>query len=313
MVKPNWITNKKSITWLIAVLIAFLLLIATKLSNTYTKNVTLAIRPVNLPKTTVLNDSLKLQLTLQAKGYKWLLFNKNKPSVTIDFKDDVKNKDSVYIWSSAASFFKVAFQLPKGITLKAITTKQLHFKYDFYKTKKIPIQSNVAIHFAKGYNSLKAMQLQPDSVTVIAPQKILSKMQYIATDTLVLHNINASFTKRIGLNVKALSHQVKLDTKVVNAKAIVEKFTEGTITVPLLIINPPEGKQLNYFPKAVQVSYNTSLSAFKTILAGDFKVVCDYNKINKTSRFLIPELVKYPESVTSVRVHQQKIEFIVIK
>ena len=70
---------------------------------------------------------------------------------------------------------------------------------------------------------------------------------------------------------------------------------------------------LNYFPKSVNVSFYTSLSAFNTIAANDFKVVCDYKAINEDSKYLEPELVKRPDNVKTTRLHQQKIEFIIVE
>ena len=96
-------------------------------------------------------------------------------------------------------------------------------------------------------------------------------------------------------------------------KAKVEKFTEGTLKIPVAIINVPDKMKLKFFPKEVNVSYYVSLSDFNSITKKDFEVVCDYDKISKNQYLMIPELVKSPEHVKNVKINQQRIEFIIVE
>ena len=63
----------------------------------------------------------------------------------------------------------------------------------------------------------------------------------------------------------------------------------------------------------VSVSYYVSLKNFNNISPKDFKVVCNFNKTNESQSFLIPEIIRKPESVKNAKISQQRIEFIVTK
>ena len=96
--------------------------------------------------------------------------------------------------------------------------------------------------------------------------------------------------------------------------AKVGKFTEGTLEIPISVINLPVNTNINFFPKTVTVVYYVNLSDYNSIKALDFKVECDYSEIGNTnSPFLFPKLIKMPEAVKNARIKQNKVEYILIQ
>ena len=109
------------------------------------------------------------------------------------------------------------------------------------------------------------------------------------------------------------SEGLKFTHSQVQISAVVERFTEGTINVPINIINIPEGIKLKYYPKEVSVVYYTSLSNFKTISTSSFIVEVDYNSLNAQDTYLIPKIVQQPDKVKNVRLNEKRIEFILLQ
>ena len=94
----------------------------------------------------------------------------------------------------------------------------------------------------------------------------------------------------------------------------VDKFTEGTVNVPVLIKNIPQNVSINYFPKYISVTYYLPLSDYGKFQASDFKIECDYMESqNSEFTFMIAELIKIPKSVKKARLSIDKVEFIFLK
>lgn len=296
---------------LLFVVLAFALWILIKLSNSYQKTVYMHVTPIDFPKTLrlLVEDSIVLKTTLKMTGYNWLSYASSPIQVEIDF-NDVEQVDSLYVWNSNRSFFKVNSQLPPEVHLINIETEQLKFRYAILKQKVVPVKHNVFITFNRGYGIVDSLIVVPNTIKVTGTETFLSKLEFLETNKIELKGVKESFSRKVALNLNNFQEQLTLSAKEVEVKAEVEKFTEGIVEVPIVLLNTPIGKEVKHFPKYVKISYNTTLKNYKTVSISDFKVVCDYNRVDENNSFLIPELTKQPDNVKNVRIHQQKIEFI---
>lgn len=298
----------KLVLFLIASLLIFSVIRFTKL---YSKTTFVIVNPVNIPKTAQLaiNESKQIKAVLNTDGYQWLKYSFTSPKINVDFSKEVEIIDSAYVWQPKTSYFKIASQLPNNVRLLDVASEAIVFPYNAQSQKRVPVKLNTAITFKTGYGMLNTFDITPDSVTVIASKAILDSLNYIDTDTLVLNNLKSSFTKTINL-FNGSEDELKLDKTEIEVKAIVERLTEGVLQVPVTILNLPKGKQLKHFPKTVKVTFNTTLEAFKTVTVNDFEVVCDYTNANETNNYLVPRLIKTPNTVKNIRMSQQTIEYI---
>lgn len=306
------IKSKKINVFLLFLVSAFIILIFTKLSKQHTNTLVFNIEQVNVPQERViLNDSSTvLSLTLKTSGFKWLKYYVNKPKVKIDFSKDVYQKDSVFVWSKSKAFLNNT-QFGKQVELLNISPDTLVFKYGVSMVKKVPVILNSKIEFNQGYDVLGNYIIKPDSIQIIGPDMIVSAIEKIETDTIVLSNIKTDVFETVKLKLPKNNTELKFSNTNVTLEASVEKFTEGTLKIPVTVINVPKNVSLNFFPKAVNVSYYVSLSNFSNVKQKDFKVVCDYSKIGNNQSFLIPELVKFPKAIKKSKINQQRIEFII--
>lgn len=309
----NSIKNRKINIFFLFLLLAFVILFLTKLSKEYTNTLAFKIDKINIPKeNVVISDSNSMVfLTLKTHGFKWLHYYFAKPKITIDFSKDVKKIDSAFIWSKDKAFLLESKQFGNQVQLLHIAPDTLFFKYDVNLVKKVPVILDANIKFSPGFDVLKDFELVPDSIEVIGPKAIASQVKSIKTNPIVLENIKSNLSKEVSLNLPKERNDIKFSNTSVVLNARVEKFTEGTLKIPLTIKNIPEGVKLKYFPKEVGVSFYTSLSNFNTIKEKDFMVECDYSKLNNDQNYLIPELIKAPQAVKRAKINQQRIEFII--
>lgn len=304
--------NRKLNVFLLFLLLSFTILIFTKLSKQYTNTIVFNINKVNVPQEVViLNDSnTTLNITLKTHGFGWLKYYFKKPSINVDFELDAYKTPTRYVWAKTKSYLN-STQFSKQVELLNIKPDTLVFRYDVNMVKKVPVILNAHIEFSPGYDVFGAVKTNPDSVIVVGAKELVSKVKKIETDLFKLNDVKANISQSVILKLPQKNKGLQFSAKSVTVEAIVEKFTEGTLKIPVNIVNVPEGLSLNYFPKFVNVTYYTSLNNFSNITSKDFKLVCDYNKVTPAQSFLTPELIKIPETVKSAKINQQRIEFII--
>ncbi len=309
------IRNKKINIFFLFLLLAFIILIFTKLSKDYTNTITFNINKINVPQENViLNDSnAKLKVTLKTHGFKWLSYYFFEPKITIDFSKDVKKTKSVFIWDKAKAYMYSDKQFGDNVEIFNIFPDTLLFRYDVNLVKKIPVILNTDVKFASGFDLTDNYKLNPDSIVVIGPKIIASKIKNIKTEKLILNDVKSNILSKIKLKLPKNNQDLKFSASEIEVSATIEKYTEGTLKIPVTVVNVPKEMTLNYFPKEVNVTYYTSLKDFKNVTAKDFAVECDFNTIEKEQAYLIPKLTKTSKLVKNAKVNQQRIEFIILE
>ena len=306
------IRSGKFNVFLLFLLLSLVILFLSKLTKTHTKTIAFKVNTVNLPQEfVVLNtDSLLLDITLKAQGYKLIGYYFKKPNINFDFKGLEKLNDSVYYWDKKSDFFQLENNFDEGIEIAQVKPERLLLQFDINDVIKVPLVLNSRIEFAQGFDLSGNFQLMPDSVTIIGPKSEISKINFIKTDTLSLKNVNSDIFKRVRLSIPTELQKFKISSNSVEVSGLVEKFSEGTLKIPIVLKNVPVNTQIKTFPREVTVTFYTSLSNFNEVKAKDFKVECDYNLVTKEKPYLEPKLVVKPDIVKSARVNQERVEFI---
>lgn len=307
------IKNKRINVFILFLLFAFIILIFSKLSKEYTNTIAFDIEKINVPiENVILNDSLKLDITLKTHGFKWLKYYISKPKIKIDFNNDVDKKKHVFLWNKSKAYLNNT-QFDEQVELLNISPDKLTFRYDVNLVKKVPVKLNATINFDPGYDLSDKLISDPDSIVVIGPKILVSEINHLETEEAIFNDVKSNLEEVTKLKLPENTSDLKFSTNHVIIKAHVEKFTEGTLKIPVNIINAPKGTKIKFFPKEVNVSYYISLSHFNSVTNKDFEVVCDYTKTIGDQSLLVPELVKSPKTVKNVKIDQQRIEFIITK
>ncbi len=314
--KRNIITgikNKKINVFFLFLLLSFLILIFSKLSKEYTNTIIFNIDKVNVPKEyVILNDSnAKLNITLKTHGFNWLKYYLSKPEITIDFSKDVKRKGALYVWDKSKIFINSESEFGNQVELLNVSPDELYFKYDVNLIKKVPVIVSDQISFSPGFDAINSIKVEPDSIQIVGPNDMLVNIKSIETEKITLENIKSDILKVVKLKIPKNNKDLIFSNEEVNLSLKVEKFTEGSLKVPIILINIPDSLSIKYFPKTINVIYYTSLNNFNEISAKDFKVICDFSKVNNSQTFLLPELNKITNKVKTAKINQQHIEFII--
>ncbi|MGZ0017894.1 CdaR family protein [Yeosuana sp. AK3] len=314
--KSNIITsikNRKINVFFLFLIMAFLILIFSKLSKEYTNTLVFEIDKVNVPQEhVILNDTnAKLNITLKTFGFNWLKYYLRKPKITIDFKKDVTKKGSEYILNKSAVFLKSDSEFGSQEELLNVSPDTIYFRFDVNLIKKILVVVNANINFSPGFDTFKLYEMHPDSIQVVGPNELVKPITSIQTENITLENVKSDISVTLKLQLPKNNEDLIFSNEEVEMTAKVEKFTEGSLKVPVELINVPDDLKIKYFPKAINVIFYTSLKNFNDISVKDFKVTCDYNKVSSNQTFLLPELNNMTKKVKSAKINQQHIDFII--
>ena len=295
------------------ILLAMLFSLLTKLSKDYTRTISFDIEMLNVPdEHIVLNDSLhKINVTLSDYGFNLLKYYFVNPKLKVDF-NELKKLSTHYLWTKSREFQNVVNQFNVSTTINSISPDSIYFNYDAYAVKTIPVVLNKDINFASGYDIDEKYMLQPDSLQVIGAKSAIDSIINIGTEVLTIGNVNSDVNSMVNLALPKINSGIKFSEKEILVKGVVKKFTEGSLMVPVILTNLPENLTIKFFPKEIEVTFYTSLDYYKTITSNNFKIECDYSKLEGESSRLIPVITKQPNKVRNVRLAIKAIEFIIL-
>jgi len=306
--------SKKLNVFLLFILLALLFSVLTKLSQDYTQSITFNITPINVPEDKIIiDDSLqKMNITLSTYGFKLIRYHLSEPSVTIDINALDKIEDH-FLWTERKGFSNVVAQFDPNVKIENINPDTLKLRFDTNAVKKVPVILRSNIEFSPGYDLVGTYSVQPDSIKIIGPNVLIDTIQSVSTNMMNLNNVNANIASSITL--EAIDNdQINFSTKLIEVTAEVNRYTEGTINVPVIVKNIPAGVALKIYPKNIEVVYYANLSELKNIESKSFIVECDYQEaIDENTTFLTPKITLKPEKVKSARLNIKRIEFFIIK
>ncbi len=292
------------------VVIAFMFLIFSKLSNDYKQTILLKVNLTNVEDEIILQDdsSFVMEAYIKAKGFALVPFIfKNYKTIVLDAKTDVVTKPEHYIFDVDKHKYLIELQLGSSYKVVSLKPDSLVISYSKRASKYIPIDLMTDIDFASGFDILDGYSLSTDSVKIVGSLDQISKIKSIVTQKLTLRQVNKDINKSVKLK---LYEGLDVFPKAVNVEAKVRRFTEGKIEIPITIKNKPSNTVINYFPKTVTVLYYVDLDHYNSINISDFSIECDYTAIEENQSYIIPKITKKPEFVKRISVKQKRIDFI---
>lgn len=308
------IKNKKLNVFGLFFLLAFLILVLSKLSKSYTETLIVGVNYINLPEDIVLTTQKQPEISITVSTYGFNLLGSYfyDKTVPIDLDNDAYINKESYVWIASRTLSKIKNQFGENFTVESIQPDTLIIPFGTLSVKKVPVKLNSNVTYASGYDTLKGLIIVPDSINIIGSNTEINKIHHVETSELSLSNIKKNIDKSVPLKLPEVGHTLKLSKDKIMVTAEVQKFTEGTLEIPIVINNLPPDIHINFFPKKIKVSYEVSLNDYKFIKPTDFKIECDYLDIEASNKsFFAPKLIRVPENVKRVKMKQDKIEYII--
>lgn len=292
---------------------AVVIWIFVQFSKEYNEIIDIPVKYVNIPPDKLLppDNPTVLKLRMEENGFKIAWFSLFPPTLYVDVSKTVKkNGNLIYVIDENRK--EILSQLDIDFENNQFIKDTLTIKFQQKKEKKLPVISEIEVDFAAGYSATGELKIEPDSVKVSGPDALLDTLTRLYTKPLRLKKVAEDLSGTVELDTTGLKN-LTLYTEEVKYNLNVEKFTEGSVQVPIELINVPEGLNVVIFPKETLLFFQVVLKDYKKVNPSDFRVVADYEKLRSNQDFLIPEITKKPAFTSNLRLNEKRIQFIIRK
>lgn len=285
--------------------------VLVQFSKTYTQLIEVPINYINAPLDKSISDEKPnhVDLQLQDNGFNIYYYKIFNPGLTVDLsKARETGKNLVYRLENHLT--EIEEQLKIDFERSRIIQEELVIPFQFKKEKMVKVLPNIEVNYAVGYSADEPVRLEPDSVKVSGPEKIIDSIITVPTKSIRLNKVNQDLEGNIEIDTSNLGMLSFYDNSVKYYQEV-DKFTEGTAEIQVDVINIPEGLNLAYFPKSVIVYYQVNLQEFDNVSSSDFRVVCDYNSISEGDDYMVAQIVEKPGFVNNLRLNERRIQFVI--
>ncbi|NLP56989.1 hypothetical protein [Lutibacter sp. B1] len=307
--------NRKVRIFLFFLVLTSIIWLLIELSKTYTSSAVFKIEYKNLPADKLLQSKpiQEVNVAIKAPGFNLVKYKAVKHKITLNLKNVIKNNTSYYLLPNA-QISNLNAQLPSETEIVKILSDTIFIELGNNISKKIPVNPSIDIKYKLGYNLTEDLKIIPDSIIISGPEKYIDSVKEITTTTLKLNEVYENINIDLPLKTP-LKKNIVLSDKSVKIKGEVDKFTEGSFTIPVTIINEPEGVKVRPFPNEIEIVYQAGLSNFNKINKNSVQVAFDYKEYQNDTliRFLTPVIMQKSEFISSIRINPNQIEFLIQK
>ncbi len=285
--------------------------VLVQFSKTYTQLIEIPVSYINIPlDKSISNDKPDhVDLQLQDNGFSIYYYKIINPGLTVDLSKATE-EDKRLVYKLDNHLAEMEEQLKIDFENSRIIQEEISIPFQLKKEKMLKVIPQIEVSYAVGYSADDPVQLKPDSVKVSGPEKIIDTIQFVSTKSISLKKVNKNVEGEVSIDTSSLG-MLNFYANTVRYYQKVEKFTEGSVEIPVEVNKVPQGLNLSYFPKTVIVYYQVNLQRFESVSAADFRVVCEYNKDENEDDFMIARIAEKPSYVTNVRLNERRIQFVI--
>lgn len=309
--------NRRMITFLFCILISVLIWLLMALSQQYIITVTFPVKYINMPADKLISNHLpeKIDLEVRSSGFNLLSYKlrQQRETVLVDINDARSFSRKNYYIRTNERLDKITNQFNHEMEIISIFPDTIFINYNKKVSKRVPVKTNITISFDEQYQLTDSIRIEPKYIEIAGSPEVLDKIDSIETAPLNLKNVSSTAFVELEILKSAEYKQLEFSQTSVQAKINVTKFTEAVLELPVEVENLPSGLMLKTFPDKISVKYQVAYDDYGKINGSDFRVAVDYSKIEKGSNKLKVLLLKSPPQVRSVKLSNEKVEFIIRK
>jgi hypothetical protein len=256
----------------------------------------------------------ELKLAIKAPGFSLLKYKAKKYTISFNLNTLPKNNKGYYLLPNTQLSY-LNEQLSSETEVVNVFQDTIFVNLGRSISKKVPVALKLDINFKLGYNFIEELLILPDSVLITGPEKYIDSISEISTIPFELNDVYENINTELLLQLPPNNKKIVLSSNKIMAIGKVDKFTEGNFTIPVAVINEPEGVKINPFPKEINVTYQVGLTNFNKIDENSVSIVFDYNEYKNDTliRFLTPIIQQKSDFIYSLKINPNQIEFLIQK
>ena len=317
---PQLKANRKFTAILVCLFVSLTFWFLIALSKEYTTRWQLPVEYQHFPgKKVVMNElPASFALTLKTSGFSILSydFGHDQQPLVIDVstlltnagKEDLSETVTVAT-SDLAS--EISGQLGSNLSILSVSPDSLVFNFGSRTSRTVPVRVDATLTCERQFDSLGTYSVMPHEVEVSGPESVLSEIRYVETEPVVVAQAKSDIRMKLKLRIP---QHVECSTSEVQFFIPVEKFTEGSVEIPLRSVNVRGNLALRTFPDKVRVRYLVPLSKYAMVKPGQFEALVNADDIRENGPTRLPVSVSSsPGFVRAVTVEPERVEFILRK
>jgi len=299
--------------FLFFLLLTTILAILSKLSKEYTKIYTLPVTvkdtPIDKVVTTI--QPAVLEVSTRLSGFALVANQFSDFEFPIPFSQLEKTTSKQYQYILEEHPLEINKAISGVAEITAISPKQLSIQIDSLASKEVPVITALMTQYKKGYGPKGDGVVNPSTVRVVGPKTYIDSITAVTTTPKELTEVSQNIELQLGIDSLALHKEVNVSLYEVAYSQEVVKFTEGSFSIPVKLINTND-TDVKIFPKTVDIYFTVPIDVYESITATDFEVVCDFNKHNEQDDFIALDIKKSPTEVKNIRLATKQIKYIVV-
>ena len=301
---------KKYIYIILFFFVSFSFWILTKLSEDYNSKLTLEIDIINAPDDYIVKKQNinSILVFIKASGFE-LFYNKLFQNKLIVDLEEEKIVDDKIVIDYNENKFKLKETLNSNIDISSVFPDQIVIELEQVVNKFVPIVLENELKIKSGYGLRSPVDLSPDSIQVSGPLKEISKISYVSALIDADLNIENDYTTDY-----EIVRDKKISYEFSSGKAViyVDRYSEKTIKIPILVRGIPDSLDLRLYPNEVDISFQSSIKRLKNISEKDFIVSVSFDsKTKKLSKDLDVSIDSFPSSLKNLKISHKKVEFLI--
>lgn len=312
-------TKQKAVVYLYCLFVSIVFWFLVVFAKEYNTVVYYPVTYTNIPQNKVITGQLpdSIAVDIKASGFNIIGFKLFTPkhNLVIDVKHiKLSENQTEFLFDMQQSIDLIAKQIKYNVKVNRIYPEYIKFNFHSKSYKTVPIKLNALFSYAKQYQSIGHVEMNPSKIIISGDYEQLDKIHFIETENLIAKNIDKPLSKKLALIVPEKAKEINLLNKFVQINLSVEKFTEVKVEVPVSVINLPNKLAIKTFPEKVTVTCLVPLSKYNTINANSFTITADYSKlITEKNNKLKLSITNTPSFAKSLKLQTDKVEFILKK
>ncbi len=267
----------------------------------------------NQPSNLHLQNTPAAQLTLEVRSEGFEIIKhkiKDLDPILLDLSK-LRKRGGRHYWLPTEAIASAKTQLSEVADVLLVKPDTIWFNFKELTEKKVKVH----LDYTKAYSNLKSMYakpwLSPEYVILKGSEEALDAIDSISTVPLKLLANEDSLNVLVKLQ-RPVNKEVSMSHDQTRVRILFTNLTEGTVEVPVKVINVPTSLKLTLFPKSVNVTYQVPVEDFARISANDFELEVDYQTIKADSlaRFVPVVLQSYPSYLRKVQLSANELEYI---
>ena len=196
--------------------------------------------------------------------------------------------------------------LPGSTTIQRIHPETIETTYQVQQMKTVPVVVLSEVSTAPQHQLTEEAKVIPNQIQIFGNSADLEKIDCITTDSIYISDLRENLSLKADLMIP---EGVRANPTSVQVEWQVEQFTEKSFTLPIQILNMPEGKQIRLFPQQVNVTVRVGISHFAEIKETDFQAVCYFP--TQACNALPVSVKTVNNNISNIRFSPSSVEYII--